>query len=261
MPDSFCAKTSLQTHSDFWKAAQHYSPSLALRWSRESALGLIPSRAKSGSGWGQRARSPPSSCAGGCDRQLSVALQTPNSGRGFPQIASQCPRSRPSFNPPPPQTGAPAWPGESSVPPTHTPKACCGGRRPGTSESLQLNPLPSKPQAELGRSQCPARPRHGPHSPRFPQPQRAPGITGIPARCAVGRAAARDRFRALPARPYPLVRSPGLGLALLGPRLRRGLLPPVEGGCGREAGARRALPGGAALRAAPEPVPLPAGCP
>lgn len=96
---------------------------------------------------------------------------------------------------------------------------------------------------------------------RFPQPQRAPGRRGIPARCAVGRAAARDRLRALPARPYPLVRSPGLGLALLGPRLRRGLLPPVEGGCGREAGARRALPGGAALRAKPEPVPLPAGGP
>lgn len=93
---------------------------------------------------------------------------------------------------------------------------------------------------------------------RVPQPQRAPGRRGIPARCAVGRAATRDRLRALPARPCPLVRSPGLGPALLGPRLRRGLLPPVEGGCGREAGARRALPGGAALPAAREPVPLPA---
>lgn len=128
-------------------------------------------------------------------------------------------------------------------------------------ESLPQNPLPSKPQAELGRAQCPAHRRRGPHSPRFPKPQRAPGRRGIPARCAVGRAATRDRDRALPARPYPLLRSPGLGLALLGPRLQHGLLPPVEGGCGREAGARRALPGGAALRAAREPVRLPAGGP
>lgn len=135
VPDSFFAKTSLQTHSDFWEAAQLHSPSAlpvpglgagppALAW----GCGWVFRGARRAEGRGERpapAKSQrdltPSAAVAAAGLHLPYALQAPGAGGRVPIAAGLGPsRAPPSPGTPPalpPQSGrrrgAPAWPGRS----------------------------------------------------------------------------------------------------------------------------------------------------
>lgn len=108
VPDSFCAKTSLQTHFDFWEAAQLYSSSLLPASSFpgwEVALGQLPG---AGLLWG-RQLGKKHDCQGP-PRLLDFS--------GFRTLtAPQGRHRRPNLSHPQsgPRRSAPAWPGRSTV--------------------------------------------------------------------------------------------------------------------------------------------------
>lgn len=83
VPDSFCEKTSLQTHFDFWEAAQlHSLPSLFLGWE----LALRQGAGAGGLGVDSRVRGcqGPSrpQVFGSCDGVEDSTFRTPPGSRG-----------------------------------------------------------------------------------------------------------------------------------------------------------------------------------